>query len=75
MEPRNDLTTDAIAEERRKVEQKRNVVSRCPGYWTDSSTDLSTGLEVVELTPERQWADTMPFEMEPLERRTQDADR
>ena len=45
-----------------------------PANWTESSMDLKAGLEVVELSAEREWAATMPFDMEPLERGTSASD-
>jgi hypothetical protein len=66
MQHRNDLMPSALPEPRRKGEHSAGVACRYHGYCTDSSMDLVAGLEVVELPAEGQWADTMPFEMEPL---------
>lgn len=74
MKHRKDPITNAIPDEWRNVEHSECVARMHPANWTESSMDLMAGLEVVELSAEREWAATMPFDMEPLERGTSASD-
>lgn len=67
MEHGNRLVANVIPKERRKLTRNTGVASDHPGYWSDSSTDLRAGLEIVELSPNRPWADTAILDLEPLE--------
>ena len=70
MKHRKDLITNAIPDEWRTFDHNEGVARMSPANWTESSLDLKAGLDVVELSAEREWAATTPFDMEPLERRT-----
>jgi hypothetical protein len=61
------LVANVIPKERRKNVRHTCVASDYPGYWADSSTDLRAGLEIVELSHDRQWADTAILGLELLE--------
>jgi hypothetical protein len=70
MKHRKDQITNAMPDDWHNVGHNEGVARNYPANWTESSMDLMAGLEVVELSAEREWAATMPFELEPLERRT-----
>ena len=74
MKHRKDPITNAIPDEWRNLEHNEGVARMYPANWTESSMDLKAGLEVVEVSAEREWAATMPFDMEPLERSTSASD-
>jgi len=68
MEHRNDSIANVSPTGRRKLARIPGVASEHPGYWTDSSMDLRAGLDIVEVSADTQWADTLPFEIEPPHR-------
>jgi hypothetical protein len=59
----NVPVTNAVPKERRKAGHDNGMACRS-GYWTSSSLDLITGLDVVEIPAEGHWPDTMPIDID-----------
>jgi hypothetical protein len=58
MQHRHRPVTNVVPTNRRKPATNASVTVESTGYWTDSTRDLRSGLDVVELSATRQWADT-----------------
>lgn len=64
MERRRHLIAKVIPKERRSIGSGPHAEPRYRGHWIESSMDLRSGLDVVELTIGRQPAETPPLDIE-----------